>query len=380
MTGSKPITIRQLEVLDGIATAGSIRKAAKLLGLTQPTISAQLAKLETALGSELVSRDQGHPGVLTGAGELWARTASSVLTELEEGRTRHSEIFGHEGYTMSFATIPSHAGRSLGIAAAVARAIPGFSEVSVSLAPSSADLLDYLAIRKARIGLLAMTEELRQTRSLMSEEIYMDQIVWAVPRSIDPGLVRAVLSGDAGARDLPPALQKRVVVRAPHEWSDVGANWYRTRLPDAAPSYVSDLHVGAVEIVAAGLATCHVSMTLRANLPERIHDTVAFYETGLTSQAMVVVMPRHLMAVPSFARYFRNLTAALRDHYARALSPAALRPDAIARFMRHRAVETGAMTLEKVLPRSGHPGQDRCSDGGTITASSSDSSQPPVHR
>ncbi|WP_010139615.1 LysR family transcriptional regulator [Oceanicola sp. S124] len=326
MTRSMPITIRQLEVLNGIASAGSIRRAAKLLGLSQPTISAQLAKLEGALGTELVNRSHGRPGALTAAGELWARTAHCVLDELDEGHNRHSELFGQQRYKMSFATIPSHAGRVLGLAAALAEADPAFSEFTVSLAPSSAALLEYIAIRKARVGLLAMTEVLRQTSSLVSEKIYEDRIFWAVPRSVDPDMVREILYRASGGAELPQPLRRRVVVHAPHEWSTTSDTWYQSVLPAAAPFYMSDLHVGAVEIVAAGLATCHVSMTLKCNLPERIRDHVAFYDTGLNAQTMVLAIPRHLMAVPTFSGYFRGLATALRDHYARTLPASAFCP------------------------------------------------------
>lgn len=317
MNYSNAITIRQLEVMNAIAVSGSIRKAAKLLGLSQPTVSAQLAKLEDDLGTQLVHRDRQRSEVLTGAGELWASTARTVLSDLEEGRGRHCEQFGQKQCKISFATIPSHAGRIWGLAAAQAHADPRISEFSIELADSSTTLLEYLAIRKASIGLMVMTEGLRETTSLKYETLYEDRILWAVPKSVDPKLAIDIINSNSISAPLPQALKKRVAVRAPHEWSAKSNAWYKSRLASAAPYFTSDLHVGAIEIVAANLGTCHLSMTLHSNLPDRLHKDVAFYDTGCVAQKMVLAMPRHLMMVPTFASYFERLAEAVRDDYTR---------------------------------------------------------------
>ncbi len=315
MSYSNGITLRQLEVINAIAISGSIRKAAKLLGLSQPTISAQLAKLEDDLGAQLVHRDRKRCEVLTGAGVLWATTARNVLADLEQGKSRHCEQFGQQQYKMSLATIPSHAGRVLGLAATMAHADPRISEFSLEFATSSAELLDYLAIRKASVGLLAKTETLRETTSLKYEVLYEDRILWAIPKSIDPELALEIINGGVVPKTLPQALMKRVCVTASHEWRVKSNAWYRSRLPVAMPYFSSDLHVGAVEIVAQGLATCHLSMTLHGNLPERVRENVAFYDTGRAAQKMALVMPRHLMMVPTFASYYARLADAVRQNY-----------------------------------------------------------------
>lgn len=317
MAYSNAITIRQLEVLNGIAVAGSMRQAAKLLGLTQPTVSAQLAKLEEALGAELVHRDRQRQDVLTGAGELWARTARAVLASLEAGTYRHTEIFGQHRYKMSFATMPSHSGQVLGLAAVAARADPAISEFSVCWAPSSPALIEYLDIRKAHVALMAMTRPLSEMPTLRSEVLYEDRILWAVPRSIDPALVQRIIDDAPGRSELPAALMNRVIVEVPHEWRESSDLWYETHLPNAVPYFTADLHLAAVEIVAAGLATCHVSLTLQSNLSERLRSQVAFYDIGRAAQKMVLTMPRHLVSVPTYAGYFTRLANIIRTHYGR---------------------------------------------------------------
>ncbi|WP_236045120.1 MULTISPECIES: LysR family transcriptional regulator [Pseudooceanicola] len=308
-----------MEVLNAITAAGSMRQAAKLLGVSQPTVSAQLAKLEEAVGAELVHRDRQRLDVLTAAGELWARTARAVLSDLEAGTHRHRELFGQHRYRIRFATMPSHSGRVLGYAAAEARADPTISEFSVSWAPSSSMLMEYLEIRKANMALMAMTSALSEMPAFRSEVLYEDRILWAVPKSVDPALVRGIIDAGTLPTVLPSALSNRVVVDVPHEWRATSDIWFAAHLPGAVPFYVSDLHLGAAEIVAAGLGTCHVSITLHSNLSERIRSQVNFYDIGRTAQQMVLATPRHLMTVPSYADYFSRLTEVLRAHYAQYL-------------------------------------------------------------
>lgn len=316
MSYSNGITLRQLEVLNGIAAAGSMRKAAKILGLTQPTISAQLAKLEEALGTRLVHRDRSRNDPLTSAGELWARTARSVLADLERGSHLHGELFGQHRFKISFATMPSHSGAVLGLAAAQAQADPTVSDFSICYAPCSTSLLEYLDVRKANVALMAMTGSLAELPSYKTQLLYRDRILWAVPKAVDPAVALAVVNGGAERAKAHEALSRRVVVGVPHEWRGTSDAWFAASLPSAMPYFSCDLHLGAVEVVAAGLATCHVSLTLHRNLPERIRRQVAFYDIGRAAQDMVLAMPRHLATVPTFAGYFDRLSAAIRQHYA----------------------------------------------------------------
>lgn len=76
-------TLRQLQFLTALRAQRSFVAAAEAVGVTQPTLSAGIKELETALGAVLVER--GRTGaVLTPAGEDAARHAAQVLSEVEE--------------------------------------------------------------------------------------------------------------------------------------------------------------------------------------------------------------------------------------------------------------------------------------------------------
>lgn len=76
-------TLRQLQFLTALRAEGSFVAAAEAVGVTQPTLSAGIKELETALGTVLVER--GRLGAaLTPAGEEAAERAAQALSQVEE--------------------------------------------------------------------------------------------------------------------------------------------------------------------------------------------------------------------------------------------------------------------------------------------------------
>ncbi|WP_165989653.1 LysR family transcriptional regulator [Streptomyces sp. YIM 98790] len=84
------LELRHLKTIRTIADAGSLTKAATALGLPQPALSAQLKRIERALGGPLF--DRGRHGVrLTPLGELVldrARVLLPAVQELQEDAVR----------------------------------------------------------------------------------------------------------------------------------------------------------------------------------------------------------------------------------------------------------------------------------------------------
>ncbi|TCC63422.1 LysR family transcriptional regulator [Kribbella pittospori] len=77
--------LRQLVYFDAVVRHGGFTRAAENLRIAQPAISAQIRRLETELGTELLQRSTRRVS-LTHAGELfWSRTRR-VLDELDAGR------------------------------------------------------------------------------------------------------------------------------------------------------------------------------------------------------------------------------------------------------------------------------------------------------
>jgi DNA-binding transcriptional LysR family regulator len=72
-------TTRQLELFIAVAEAGSMRKAADKLGISQPSISKQIKSLERSVGGEVILRTRGGHATLSPFGiELLGDARSSV--------------------------------------------------------------------------------------------------------------------------------------------------------------------------------------------------------------------------------------------------------------------------------------------------------------
>ena len=76
----KPGTLRQMQYFDAVAEHGSFRRAADHLGVTQPTLTAQLSSLESGLGIALFERSR-KGAALSPAGRELLPNARRVLEE-----------------------------------------------------------------------------------------------------------------------------------------------------------------------------------------------------------------------------------------------------------------------------------------------------------
>jgi LysR family hydrogen peroxide-inducible transcriptional activator len=76
-------TTRQLQYAVAVADARSFRRAAALCGVSQPSLSAQLAQLEEALGVRLFERDRRRV-LVTQAGEELIARARRLLVETDD--------------------------------------------------------------------------------------------------------------------------------------------------------------------------------------------------------------------------------------------------------------------------------------------------------
>src|SRR5438034_10101518 len=76
-------TLRQLQYIVAVAEMMSFRGAAELCNVAQPSLSAQVAEMEAALGVSSFERDR-RGVLLTSAGQEIIRRARRVLVEADE--------------------------------------------------------------------------------------------------------------------------------------------------------------------------------------------------------------------------------------------------------------------------------------------------------
>jgi LysR family hydrogen peroxide-inducible transcriptional activator len=78
-----PVTLRQLQYLVAVAEARSFRRAAEACRVSQPSLSAQVAEAERALGVRVFERDRRRV-IVTRAGEAVLARARRVLLEADD--------------------------------------------------------------------------------------------------------------------------------------------------------------------------------------------------------------------------------------------------------------------------------------------------------
>ncbi len=92
-------TLRQLEYLLAIDDQRHFRRAAAKVGVSQPTLSAQLSALEEALGAQLVERSRSRV-LLTPVGRQIADIARRIARDVQEMRDVSTHKLGEPGGTI----------------------------------------------------------------------------------------------------------------------------------------------------------------------------------------------------------------------------------------------------------------------------------------
>ncbi|MEZ4667257.1 MAG: LysR family transcriptional regulator [Anaerolineae bacterium] len=137
------LDIHKLRIFVFVARLGSFTRAAAMLHMTQPTVSQQVAGLETSLGIQLIDRNTRHmrltaPGkVLFEYGERILKMSNEALSAVqgEAGMARHLLKLG-VGHTLATYLLP-------GI---LSRYRTAFSEYQVRLAVgNTGELLSMLS-------------------------------------------------------------------------------------------------------------------------------------------------------------------------------------------------------------------------------------------
>ncbi len=104
--------LHQLRYFVAVVREGTFTRAAERLYITQPSLSEQIRKLETELGSPLFRR-LGRRLALTSAGESLLPHAEKVVLEVEEAKARVHEVRGLRRGRLSIGVLPSAAARLL---------------------------------------------------------------------------------------------------------------------------------------------------------------------------------------------------------------------------------------------------------------------------
>lgn len=177
------VTLHQLRIFWSVAHSATLTKAAKQLGMAQPSLSQQLLKLEGIVGTRLFHRHSSEM-MLTEAGAYLLPRAEQVLRNMHELEDGLSQYSGGKRVTLRIAGINSVL--RIILPAAVALTQQRFPGVDFDIQESApADVLELLYGRRANIGLVAANSIAQAGIGFMQMPIVEDPYVLVVPERLD---------------------------------------------------------------------------------------------------------------------------------------------------------------------------------------------------
>jgi DNA-binding transcriptional LysR family regulator len=309
------ITLKQLQIFRAVVIAGSITKASRRVGLSQPSISQQLAKLEERLGTQLINRNRTGTVSLTPSGEYWFKFSDELLRKFDQAIDEHEKRYVDNRIFLRMGVSPTLRGRFLSAAARIASEETGFAKFEVSYATTSAELVEQLRLHQLNC-VIVNDEALAEDRnSFAIATLFRDPMLLAVPADVPEAMLEKAMAKGAKPAQLDPALTRYVEIDANVPMRPVSDAWYRSHLPYATPAFSAMTYVAAVDMVCEGLATTHMPLSLLPSLTSSIRSRLRVYTLPGMDRTIVLAMPKHLMTLPGYANIFRRVSDFCRNEY-----------------------------------------------------------------
>ena len=309
------ITLKQLQIFQAVVVAGSITKASRRVGLSQPSISQQLGKLEEKLGAQLIARNRTGIISLTPPGEYWFKFSEEILRRLDQAVSEHERRFVDNAVTLRMGAPPTLRGPFIAAAARIASTTPGFAKFDLRFALTSGELIEQLRLHQLNCVIVNEDAIADDRSSFAVSDLFVEPVVWAVSRSVSDSEIMRALTPANSPRALCGALAHYVEIDTNVPLRSQSEEWYRHHLPAATPTFSTMTYAAAIDLVAAGLATTHCPLSLLPGLPETVSRDVRYFLLDGLSRRIVLAMPKHLLSLSSYANIFNKLVSYARDEY-----------------------------------------------------------------
>ena len=301
-SGKTDVTLHQLHIFCAVAQADSLTRAAKQLGMAQPSLSQQLAKLEDGMGVRLF--DRTLTGMeLTDAGQSLLRRAQFILNDVDEAVATLRQFSEGTRGIIRVAGLNSILRALLPEAMArLAETLPEMEFDIHEVAP--AETLELLYNRTVQIGLIAAQSVAQSGVSFAQVPVVEDGYALAVPAGLD-------LSGLADPmRGLPPdqsrILHSCIQFNFGTQHTQRVAHWYQSVLPGHRLIAQCRTYEMALSLVRAGKGVCLVpALAVKDN-----EAGIDLYEAGLAPRRIVAVLPSQYQRVEPYRTFLDCLSAA----------------------------------------------------------------------
>lgn len=311
------IKLRQLEIFYAVAIAGTITRASHRIGLSQPSISQQLAKLEEQLGAQLIERNRSGTVTLTPAGEFWFKHADEIILKMQEGLKEHEQRFRDGTVVLRLGITPALRGICVMAAAKIAMQEHDFAKFEVIYGLNSTMLFEHLKMHKVNVAILAAEVLGQEAGTFALGDLFTDRIALAVPVSVSEAELVYALSPGAEPDKVRPELLRYVEMDSAVPTRGPSDAWYRLHMPSATAAFGAPTFSIAASFVAEGLATAHLPISTVSNLPESIRDSLRLYTIDGMSRRVVLAMRKHLLTHGTYARIFRGIVDCCQTELAR---------------------------------------------------------------
>lgn len=302
------ISIRRLQCFWAVVHTGSITRAAKMMGVSQPSLSQQLAGFEAAIGGTLFDRRAGRLE-LTELGSAILGRAEQVLRSVQEledvlpsspgaGPRRSLRISGAGSVMRTL--VPS----------AIRRLDIPLDQLEFDLQEGApGEVLETLYARRANIGLVAAGSLPDAAMSFRQVPLLADPYVLAVPSRLN-------LSQCERIEDLPGADQAllnttlQFVFGTQH--SRRVQHWYDQILPaNRCLARLRNFET-MIEMTRAGLGVC-IAPALCFAEGGLGSEGLRLYHTGLEGRRIVALFPSQYQSVDPYGAMIAALVAAGAD-------------------------------------------------------------------
>lgn len=299
------MTLHQLRIFWAVAHAETLTKAAKQLGLTQPSLLQQLSKLEHTVGARLFDRTPGAM-TLTDAGHFLLRKAENILSNVSEATDGLRQFSDGQRATIRVAGLNSVLRVLLPPALTrLASSFPGIEFDIHETAPT--DALELLYGRRVNVGLVAENSIASSSVGFKAIPVASDPYVFAVPESIDlDGVTDPDGELDAtAARILNSCIQFTFGTQHIRRVEQ----WYQQVLPRHRLIAQCRSYEVALGMVQAGLGVCLVP-ALTAFDGQKMVGGVRLYRSAEPDRSLVALLPGQYVRVEPYKSFLKALEAA----------------------------------------------------------------------
>lgn len=299
------ITLHQLRIFWAVAHAESLTRSSKLLGLAQPSLSQQIAKLEESIGTQLFDRNRNQL-TLTDAGKFLLRKSELILASVDEAMAGLQEFTEGARGVVSVGALNSIA--RVILPRAMRRMSKVFPSVELDVHEvSPGEALELLYGRRLTVALVAEDSIAKSNVSFRRFEVFSDPYVLAVPKGIDLSKV-----GDSW-QDL--AEPDRKVLNSCIQFSFGTAHtrrmeeWFLANIPNHKVVTSVRTYEVALSLVQEGLGVAVVP-SLTARIGGASDFGVQLYKIDMQDRRIIGLIPSQYARIEPYATFITSLEQA----------------------------------------------------------------------